>query len=47
MSCLKNRITVILNLEFPIILKEFEKYFGLTDWLRIFVFYYAQIFEAL
>jgi hypothetical protein len=28
---LKNRITAILNFEFPTILKEFKKYLSLTD----------------
>ena len=30
LSCLKDRITAILNFEFPITLKELEKYLGLT-----------------
>jgi hypothetical protein len=47
MSCLEDRIAAILNFEFPTTLKELEKYLGFTGWLRIFVFYYAQIFEAL
>ena len=47
MTIAKEKLVVIFKLEFPIILKKLEAYLNFIEWLRIYVFYYAQIAKSL
>ena len=41
------KFEVIARFDFPRTLKQLEAYLGLTGWLRIYVFKYAQILAPL
>jgi len=44
---LKNKLKTINKLKFFITLKEFKTYFGILKYLKYYVLYFVQIFEAL
>ena len=43
----KKKIKIITNLQFLITLKALKAYFSLTEWLWLYIFYYAQIAASL
>lgn len=47
MSTTKKKLAIIAKLAFPISLKELKTYLSLTDWMRNYVSFYAQVVESL
>ena len=47
LTTIKKKLKIISKLKFFIIFKLFEIYFELIEWMKNYVFYYAQLFNSL
>jgi hypothetical protein len=47
MVTIKQHIATIKNLNFPIILKNFERYLKIINWLYSFILFYLKLAELL